>query len=64
MKNKGSILAGEIDEENKREKAIKELLKCKNCIHFDKEVYKCKEKECKDGNSSQIKQRSKKKKIC
>ena len=46
MKNKGSTLAKEIDEENKREKAIRELLKCKNCIYFDKEVYKCKEKEC------------------
>ena len=53
MKNKGSILAGEIDEENKREKAIRELLKCKNCTYSDKEVYKCKEKECvKNGNSS------------
>ena len=31
---------------NKREKAIRELLKCKNCIYFDKEVYQCKEKEC------------------
>ncbi len=46
MKNKGSTLTKEIDEENKREKAIKELLRCKNCIYFDKEVYMCKEKEC------------------
>lgn len=46
MKNKGSIIAGKIDEENKREKAIRELLRCKNCIYFDKEVYQCKEKEC------------------
>ena len=35
-----------IDYEALREKAIKELLKCKNCIYFDKTVYKCKEKEC------------------
>lgn len=34
MKNKGSILAGEIDEENKREKAIKKLLKCKKMYLF------------------------------
>lgn len=46
MKNKGSTLAKEIDEENKREKAIRELLRCKDCIHFNKEAYKCKEKEC------------------
>lgn len=46
MKNKGSTLAKEIDEENKREKAIRELLRCKNCIHFDKTVFMCKEKEC------------------
>lgn len=46
MRRKGSKIAGEIDEENKREKAIKELLRCKDCIHFNKEAYKCKEKEC------------------
>ena len=46
MKNKGSTLAKEIDEENKREKATRELLRCKNCVYFDKEVYMCKEKEC------------------
>lgn len=40
------MIAKEIDEENKREKAIKELLKCKKCIYFDKTVYRCKEKEC------------------
>lgn len=46
MKNKGSTLAKEIDEKNKREKAIKELLRCKNCIYFDKEVYMCKGRKC------------------
>ena len=46
MKNKGSIIAGKIDEENKREKAIKELLRCKNCIYFNKEFYMCKERKC------------------
>lgn len=50
MKNKGSTLAKEIDEENKREKAIKELLKCKKCIYFDKVVFMCKEKECVEKN--------------
>lgn len=46
MRNRGSTLAKEIDEENKREKAIRELLKCKSCIYFDKEVYMCKIEKC------------------
>ncbi len=38
--------ARDVDEYNKRNKADLELRKCLKCIHFDKTVYKCKEKEC------------------
>lgn len=48
MKEDGSIIAREIVEENRKEKAIQKLLKCKKCIFFDKSIYQCKEKECID----------------
>ena len=38
--------AKDVDEYNKRNKADIELRKCLKCIHFNKEVYMCKEKEC------------------
>lgn len=46
MRKEGSTLAKEIVEENKRNQAIREILKCRKCIFFDKSTYKCKEKEC------------------
>lgn len=45
--DKGSEIAGKIDEYNKRNKADIELRRCLKCLYFDKTIYKCKEKECK-----------------
>lgn len=43
---KGSEIAGKIDEYNKRNKADIELRKCLKCLNFNKTVYRCKLKEC------------------
>mgnify|MGYP004463650889 FL=1 len=42
MKNKGSIIAGEIDMEYR----MKKVYTCPKCIFYDKENKKCKEKVC------------------
>jgi hypothetical protein len=44
--DKGSFLAEDIVEYNKRHKAELELRRCMKCINFNKTVYKCKLKEC------------------
>jgi hypothetical protein len=44
--DKGSEIAGKIDEYNKRNKADIELRKCLKCLNFNKTVYRCKLKEC------------------
>lgn len=43
---KGSEIAGKIDEYNKKNKADIELRKCLKCLNFNKTVYRCKLKEC------------------